>query len=895
MCSPDAVFMSSNKSQFTPRNFSTPPGGYSYMNPGYVDHVPRLPHLPSPMDLIQLGNQPSCSKMGQNDIRTQNSFGFAKDRKVSETSPTRFFQKLPFVSKSVSSSNSSTSVATPVEVKKTSTDNHFFGPDFSLSSTTSVESSVKVCPSDHANTQQVSKSRMQSRSLKQKPVSKPPLPRRSSSLKAHKTAANTTKSCSISESNKTVTKVTSKPPIPLVENHYQTPRSPPTRMIDDQQDSANLNRTVVSSNYSETTGFKLMQTSKSSPQIPNSCVSTAQTPVISKGAVTEARSSPPANSSSTSRTASHISTPMPHAEPHLATKFNTEQKPVLLDNLKLTSNSLNIERNQLTSNSTSTSEHKKDVVLNRRLSEPENSNVKANCKLNDRPPTPKRHLTSNVNFSKPTRLFDPTTVNIIVSEKTYSTADPKCVSQTDSLNVISLSSDTRTSSVLSSSDGRSTSKVSSHIKQGFSSSVSSSKECNSTPKVEPYSITSLISDSVISPGATVAEVSSSASKSISSVVATTSLTTSSNSTTSLNSEIITSPLVTSPKLHKSFNCTLSEQTTTVMPPKSTLVVMSTGANTQPVMTPSVVTSPKPHISFNCTLSEQTAAVMPPKSTLTVMSTGANTSPVITSSVVTSPKPQAKKPVIRPKPFSISRQRSESDKKGQKSDDIKRRTASARAAFFGLPNTLSSNESNPSDNKFLLHEKALDKTKVDTPLFSIRAADPKTIEEVSDSNDIQSKSSKSVETSSDRIQVYETDIDEVEPRTKDAETPTIFTTVGVASSKNPEPQFTSSTNARGEEPQPIVVETPITCATEAASSKHPESQLASSSNARGDEIQTHKLTMDHPNKKATKQDGKTVVVTAASSNNNSNISMRIDQPITINPDRDFSFKLVFASI
>ena len=749
------------------------------MNPGYIDHVSRLSHLPSPMDLIQLGTRPSSSRSGQSDVRAPNSFESSQNRKVLEKKQTRGLQKLPFVSqtsRSPSSSNSSTSAPTPVRVQSPSFQGQFFGADFRISAqTTPSESIAKVSTLVHAGTHSDSKSRMLNRSLKQKTASKPPLPRRSSSLKTHKNATNPAISSMSHSSKEPLVKVTTKSLVSKMESHYQIPRSPPARKTDD--DFSPANQTNISSSSKAGTATILSQsqcpqkggTPNCNSQISNPNTSADCTPDLLKGAVKFSTST----ALSTSLETSHIPTSVTYAQSDLGPTSTIAPHPVLLGSQSHLKAFPNKEALAIP-NSSPPLQLNKNLATTRRLSAPESSIAKMYRRPSDRPPTPKRH-SSLGSSTKPTRLFDPTPVNILLPE---TVAGRKNISDTDLPNMANHKSVALPSSTYN--DGDLPFTTSALLKKSVF--LRDTKECNATPKVSPYSIAPIISKPAVdSYGERVNDKISLYSNVDSSVVPAPNLPSLPNSElAALSTSTIVSkadpssvtlskpkPAVTpsKPTSDVTFASTISDSSSKSSFPKATL--HST------VVTPPIMTSSSVSLTKDSSAILTSSATDPPaKNTLSKV-----TSPI--SAVTTSSsKAQTKKPVLRPKPFSVSRPRSDSDNRGpidSKNDDIKRRTASARAAFFGFPNSLTLNESKPNETHFSASEKPVE-NKTTEPLRSPQIANSSG--EISGRSDAQTASSKPVEISSNEIEIDETDIDEVELQPRDvkiSEISSIFVT------------------------------------------------------------------------------------------------------------------------
>ncbi|XP_076818430.1 uncharacterized protein LOC143464514 isoform X2 [Clavelina lepadiformis] len=142
-----------DESLYMPRNgtetpcqvgFATPAGAYNFMNPGYVENGPNITHLDSPMDLLILGNRRGNDGMIKDDVRSLNSSLFSQDQDgyytsmhkdsgiskngsvISQTSLTPNYQPSP--TPDVFMATPVTPVPHPSEEDFRS--KHFFGSDF---------------------------------------------------------------------------------------------------------------------------------------------------------------------------------------------------------------------------------------------------------------------------------------------------------------------------------------------------------------------------------------------------------------------------------------------------------------------------------------------------------------------------------------------------------------------------------------------------------------------------------------------------------------------------------------------------------------------------------------------------------------------------------------------
>ena len=215
----DNVFSPANGSHYvSPRHIdSIPSGGYSYVNPGYMEVAPHFSYLPLPMTVIAPGTSPS-----------------RKDSKKSPSPKANAVDKLPNASSnSPFSSISNDSEKPPVDRLTSTPENiQFFGPNFQPNSDNVKHKQAETIRSYSCELHYELKNNLQKRqeSLRKK---KPPLPRRTSSLKSPRNFDKILvevqpKVVGQSLPIKNLTKSIRN----QMENHYQTPRSPPARKLD---------------------------------------------------------------------------------------------------------------------------------------------------------------------------------------------------------------------------------------------------------------------------------------------------------------------------------------------------------------------------------------------------------------------------------------------------------------------------------------------------------------------------------------------------------------------------------------------------------------------------------------------------------------------------------------
>ena len=740
--SPDTVFASSGRSQFTPQKFSTLPGGYNYTNPGYMDHVPHLKHLPSPMNLIQLGNRPNSSGIDQNEVKTFKVTEPSSSRKISSHSTSRAAQQSPFVSKTSKVSSSSNSSANVSSLNDTS--HHFFGPNFYTTSTKTAEHSKYISTPTHpANFPHGSKNQTRIQSFRQTSISKPLPPKRSSSLRIEKCSGKAALHANAASPAGVVpvSKVATKPPIPRMECHYQTPRSPPARKIDDNS-SSSFRRNSSSSNANDFPVAKRTSVTNLSENVES----------LHKSLASDRCSPKVENSLVVSQSATH--TPI-YAVPRKASRPCSIANPSLLVQHNSAILSTKVQSTNVSSSLTTTPSN--DLLTSRHSSAPETGVIKVSRNSIDKSSTPRSHLTSSENSSKPTRLFTGDGFTL----KNVEAIDSKKIPDVKKENAdITSSSVPSNVAVLTSS--QQTQKVLTEVSL---SSVRTPNQCNTTSEKKPYSVTSLVS---VANEILPAVASDKLSFDLERVPAVSTL--SGDSTSSS----LKSPAHTTSSSQSNIN-SLSKATRSQTTDSVTLPPATSSSTLSSSTTPSITTSSSA-TSFSASPAAQSSSAISSKASSSPISsvTFSPAPPVLTSSSVssssasskttpcpvTSPVPQTKKPVVRPKPFLISKRSSERSKGsdiGSKQVDIRRRTASARAAFFGLPSSLAADETERINIKTSGLDEAADTTKTVSP-SNTRITNSKS------SQNLESGSVKQtpVKSGLNQNQVEETDIDELEP-------------------------------------------------------------------------------------------------------------------------------------